>query len=85
MLSAPKLLKSFSTSGPSATAKPISAKIATISSVTWLTGWTRPSGEGRTGNVTSTRSAISWASSATLSSAALRAAIASATDCFSWL
>ena len=29
-------------SGPSATAKPMSAKIAVISSVTWLIGWIRP-------------------------------------------
>ena len=29
-------------SGPSATEKPMSAKIATISSITWLIGWMRP-------------------------------------------
>ena len=29
-------------SGPSATEKPISAKIAVISSITWLIGWMRP-------------------------------------------
>ena len=29
-------------SGPSATEKPMSAKIAMISSITWLIGWMRP-------------------------------------------
>ena len=32
-------------SGPSATAKPMSAKISTHSSKTWLTGWMRPIGD----------------------------------------
>ena len=42
-------------SGPSATAKPMSAKIAVISSITWLIGWMRPvaTGASRTGKVTS--------------------------------
>ena len=53
-------------SGPSATEKPISAKIATISSITWLIGWMRPvSMPGRrTGSVTSSASRLSCASSA---------------------
>ncbi len=46
MLSAVKLLKSVSMSGPSAIEKPISAKISVISSATWLTGWMRPSASG---------------------------------------
>ena len=46
MLSAVKLWKSSSICGPSATAKPISPKIATISSMVWLIGWMRPSPVG---------------------------------------
>ena len=42
MLSAVKLCQSSSISGPSATAKPRSAKISASSSITWLTGWTDP-------------------------------------------
>src|SRR5581483_7834494 len=56
MLSAVKLWKSSSMSGPSATTKPISPKMATISSMVWLIGWMRPSAVGRAGKVTSTRS-----------------------------
>ena len=56
MLRAVKLWKSSSISGPSATVKPISPKMATISSMVWLTGWMRPSASGRGGRVTSTRS-----------------------------
>ncbi len=41
-LSLVKLKSSLSMSGPSATEKPMSAKMATISSVTWLIGWMRP-------------------------------------------
>ena len=68
-------------SGPSATLKPMSAKIAVISSITWLTGWMRPvsSGEGRSGSVTSTRSASSRVASSASLSTARRAAIASVT------
>src|SRR5262245_13006665 len=42
-------------SGPSATANPMSAKIAVSSSITWLIGCTRPlsAGVSRTGSVTS--------------------------------
>ena len=49
-LSAVKLYQSVSMSGPSAIEKPMSEKIAVISSITWLTGWMRPSavGAGRT-------------------------------------
>ena len=46
MFSASKLYQSLSTCGPSATAKPRSAKIAAISSITWLTGWIVPCGRG---------------------------------------
>jgi hypothetical protein len=44
----------------------MSAKIAVISSITWLIGWMRPvsSGEARTGSVTSTVSAARARSSA---------------------
>ena len=58
-------------SGPSATAKPRSPKIAVISSITWLIGWMRPRSAGawRTGSVTSTFSAAS------------RAAIAASRNC----
>src|SRR6516165_4224803 len=50
-------------SGPSATANPISAKIAVSSSMTWVIGWTRPisAGASRTGSVTSTLSVLSRA------------------------
>ena len=65
-LSLPKLRSSVSISGPSAMAKPISAKIAVNSSTTWLIGWMRPvsAGASRTGSVTSSLSVLSRASSA---------------------
>ncbi len=47
MLSLVKLRSSVSMSGPSATAKPMSAKIAVSSSITWLIGWMRPASAGR--------------------------------------
>ena len=58
MFSASKLYQSVSICGPSATAKPISAKIAMTSSVTWLTGWTVPLRRAaeRPGSVTSSHS-----------------------------
>ncbi len=76
-----KFSSSVSMSGPSATAKPISAKIAVISSMTWLIGWIRPrtSGASRTGRVTSTRSEASRASRAASASSALRAVTAPCT------
>ncbi len=73
MFRASKLYQSLSTCGPSATAKPISAKIAVTSSVTWLTGWMVPCGRGRPGRVTSSHSPLSRSSSAASSSASLRA------------
>src|SRR5262245_60460945 len=68
-------------SGPSATAKPMSAKIAVSSSVTWLIGCTRPisAGASRTGRVTSTASLLRRTSSVASASPALRAAIAAVT------
>src|SRR5581483_743904 len=65
-------------SGPSATAKPMAAKIAVSSSVTCVIGCTRPSSAGasRTGRVTSTVSVLSRASSAAVFSASRRAAMA---------
>src|SRR3984893_12540594 len=65
-------------SGPSATANPMSAKIAVSSSTTWLMGWTRPISVGgsRTGSVMSTVSVLSRCSSASPRNASLRAAIA---------
>ena len=53
-------------SGPSATANPMSAKIAVSSSSTWLSGWIRPcsAGASRSGSVTSTVSDFSRASRA---------------------
>ena len=50
-------------SGPSAMAKPMSAKIAVSSSITWVIGCTRPisAGVSRTGSVTSTLSVLSRA------------------------
>ena len=64
-------------SGPSATAKPMSAKIAVSSSTTWLIGWMRPASAGASGNgkVTSMVSAASRCSSAAPLSASRRAAI----------
>ncbi len=73
MLSASKLCQSVSTCGPSATAYPISAKIAVTSSVTWLTGWIVPCGRCRGGSVTSSHSVFNRSSSAASSSAARRA------------
>src|SRR6185312_3839275 len=71
-------------SGPSATAKPMSAKMAVSSSVTWLIGWMRPASTGasRTGSVTSTLSVFSRASSAAFLSVSRRAAMASVTRSF---
>jgi hypothetical protein len=46
MFSASKLYQSLSTCGPSATEKPMSAKIAVSSSITWLTGWMVPAAAG---------------------------------------
>src|SRR5215475_14053113 len=68
-------------SGPSAIAKPMSAKIAVSSSITWLIGWMRPVsvGDSRTGSVTSTVSLLSRASSAASPSADLRSLIACVT------
>ena len=48
-LRAVKLWKSSSMSGPSATAKPISAKMAIISSMTCMVGWTQPLRRGGAG------------------------------------
>ena len=53
VLRAVKLLYSFSTSGPSATLKPISENIDDISSITWDTGWIFPFLNERSGRVTS--------------------------------
>src|SRR6266571_758177 len=74
-------------SGPSATANPMSAKIAVNSSVTWLIGWTRPTSVGgsRTGSVTSTLSILSRAARARSLSTARRAAMAAATRSFTAL
>ena len=69
-----EIVEVVSTSGPSATEKPISAKIAVGSSVTWLTGWIRPSGNGLAGKVTSMGSASSRAVSALSARADLRSA-----------
>ena len=65
----------------------MSAKMATISSVTWLIGWMRPvsTAGGRTGRVTSSASRLSWASSAARLSTARRAASASVTASFNAL
>ncbi len=77
-LSAEKLWKSSSMSGPSATPKPISAKMATISSITCMVGCTEPLRRGGAGSERSSRPAASSASSAASSSSALRAATAAA-------
>src|ERR1700722_10009788 len=65
-------------SGPSATANPMSAKIAVSSSTTWLIGWMRPASAGASGNgkVTSMVSAARRCSRAAPLSASRRAAIA---------
>src|SRR4029453_19051590 len=65
-------------SGPSATAKPMSAKIAVSSSVTWLIGWTRPlsAGVSATGKVRAVISVLSLASSAAAPSLSFASAIA---------
>ena len=63
----------------------MSAKIAAISSMTWLIGWMRPrsAGDWRTGSVTSSFSAARRASIAASFSSAWRAASASAMRSFS--
>ena len=68
-------------SGPSATAKPMSAKMAVSSSITWLMGWMRPASAGLSGvgRVTSMVSLASRCSSAAPLSASRRAAIAAVT------
>ncbi len=78
-LRAVKLWKSSSMSGPSASAKPISAKIATISSITCITGWTQPLRWGGAGRERSRAPAARSASSAAASSAARRSPIWAAT------
>ena len=83
MLSASKLYQSLSTCGPSATLKPRSAKIAAISSITWLTGWIVPSASGRGGRVTSAHSRATRASSAASASRARASASASVRSSFS--
>ena len=70
-----KLWKSSSMSGPSATAKPISAKMAIISSRVRSVGWSEPLRRGGAGRVRSRASALSWASSACASSASRRPAM----------
>ena len=65
--------------GPRRRAKPISAKIATISSITCRVGCTEPLRRGGAGRERSSRPAASCASSAAASSSALRAAISAAT------
>src|SRR6185436_4615086 len=60
-------------SGPSATEKPRSAKIAVISSFTWLTGWIVPRGASKAGSDVSTRSVARRESSDALSSSFFRA------------
>src|SRR5688572_16784528 len=84
MLRAVKFLKSSSMSGPSATSKPISPKIATISSMVWLIGCRRPSGSGRAGRVMSSVSVFSRWFSASSCRALLRASIASVRASFRW-
>ena len=79
MLRAVKLCHWSSISGPSATAKPRSAKISASSSITWLTGWTDPCGISGAGSDRSTRSVASLCSSSAASSSSLRSAIASVT------
>ena len=63
----------------------MSAKMVVSSSITWLTGWMRPTsgGDSRTGSVTSTVSVLSRASSAAPFSASRRAASAAVTRSFS--
>ena len=65
-------------------AKPMSAKIAVISSVTWLIGWRRPASTGasRTGNDTSSVSEASRAARASAARASRRPASAAATRSF---
>ena len=59
----------------------MSAKMAVISSTTWLTGWMRPRSMPlvRTESVTSAVSALSFSATVAPSSPALRAAIAALT------
>src|SRR5690606_30953558 len=77
-LSAVKLCQSVSISGPSAMEKPMSEKMAVISSQTWLTGWMRPAAVGGAGSgrVTSRRSAARRAASASAPSSPERASTA---------
>jgi hypothetical protein len=79
MLSAPKLWKSSSISGPSTTWKPMATKMSTISSSIVRSGCTWPRGRARPGRVTSMRSSTSARSSAADASAAVRASSASVT------
>src|SRR3954453_21841741 len=74
-------------SGPSATAKPMSAKIAVSSSITWVSGCTRPcsAGASRTGRVTSMVSDFSRASNATALRTSRRSARARLTASFARL
>src|SRR6516162_2203478 len=71
-------------SGPSAIAKPMSAKMAVSSSITWLMGWMRPASAGLSGvgRVMSMVSPASRCSRAAPLSASRRAAIAAVTASF---
>ena len=86
LLSAVKLYQSVSISGPSATSKPIEAKIASMRSSARLTGWRPPWPRERPGNVTSSACAASCCSSCALGEiAARRAASAASIACLAAL
>ena len=85
LLSAVKLYQSVSISGPSAISKPIEAKIASIRSSAWLTGWMPPVPRLRPGKVTSSDCAASWASSWRLASSARRSTSADSIACLAAL
>src|ERR1700683_4013730 len=85
MLSAPKLWKSSSISGPEATSNPARRNKVSMRRRAWVTGCSPPCSSPRPGSVTSMRPAASWPSMAACASATRRASMAACTCTFASL
>src|SRR5580692_7059240 len=85
MLSASKLWKSSSISGPAATSNPARRKSVSMRRRALVTGCSPPASSPRPGRVTSRRPAASSRSMATRSSCKRRASSAACTSTFAWL
>ena len=80
-----KLVQSFSTSGPSATSKPMERKISSTRSQVRITGWMPPGARPRPGRVTSMVSEARRASSSACANAARPRFRNSSTFFLAWL